>query len=129
MEGMAFLVNYEDHNDQQTTKIMSFDTMVAAEAEAEQLRQQGFKGVTIISPRRNAANRNWIGFALKIFGILFIVGGLIAGIITGKDSVSEGFDKIIAVEWWVLGAMIGAFFYGIGEIIKLLDLIYKRNQT
>lgn len=125
---MAYQVTFrdkEDHSEQKKT----FANFAAAEQEARRLDESGYADVILASPRRKQGVPSLIGISLKVLGILILTGGILIGIVTGRDSVAIGFDYTIALEWWVLAVMCAAFFYGMGEIVNLLDKILKKSNT
>ncbi|USB34697.1 hypothetical protein [Paenibacillus sp. YPG26] len=124
---MAYQVTYKDKDNNSDHK-KTFTSFAAAEQEAKELDADGHSDVVLESPRRKAGLPNLVGIMLKSLGVLILVGGVLVGMFTGRDS-ANGFDLIIAMEWWVLAVMSAAFFYGMGEVVNLLDRLVKKLNT
>lgn len=124
---MAYQVTYKDKDDH-TEQTKTYASFAAAEQEAEQLDANGHMNVMLESPRRKSALPNLVGMILKVIGVLFLVGGILVGVVTGRDNSADGFELTIAMEWWVLAVMCATFFYGMGEIVNLLDRLVKKTN-
>ncbi|GIP20195.1 hypothetical protein [Paenibacillus sp. J22TS3] len=125
---MAYKVTYKDKEDQSVQKKV-FTNFTAAEQEARRLDDHGHEDVVLESPRRKPGFPNIVGIMLKAIGVLVLAGGFLIGIVTGRAGQESGFDTKIAMEWWMLALMCAAFFYGMGEIVNLLDRISKKSNT
>ncbi|MNK08826.1 hypothetical protein D3C87_267700 [compost metagenome] len=125
---MAYQVTYKDKDDN-TDQKKTFASFAAAEQEAKQLDDDGHTNVILESPRRRSGLPNLVGILLKVIGVLFLIGGVLIGVVTGRDNSADGFDLTIAMEWWVLAVMCAAFFYGMGEIVNLLDRLVKKSNN
>ncbi|WP_433946363.1 hypothetical protein [Paenibacillus sp. SN-8-1] len=125
---MAYQVTYKDKDDN-TDQTKIFECFTDAEQNAKRLDADGHTNVMLESPRRRSGLPNFTGILLKVIGILFLVGGAVIGVVTGRDNSADGFDLTIAMEWWVLSVMCAAFFYGMGEIVNLLDRLVKKSNT
>ncbi|MGF7046412.1 hypothetical protein J2T13_000888 [Paenibacillus sp. DS2015] len=66
---------------------------------------------------------------LKVLGIISIVGGIILGIVYGaKDSpaaivfkVDESFRFVVALTWWISGAISGILFLAFASMLEYLQ--------
>ena len=79
------------------------------------------------APSPDDMYETFIGKALKIVGIIIIIGGCIGSFILGKDSygyLSYGTFFL----YWAVSIISGLLIAGVGEIINLLYTICKKMK-
>ena len=75
---------------------------------------------------------NVVSGVLCFFGVMFVLGGFVAGIVYGiiRDGYNgspSGFNFAIAIIYWYAGLFSGFLTIGFSKIIQLLDDIKRKG--
>ena len=113
--GQRILYNTGMERDEYVALSQEEKAVAAARWQGE-CAQQPDKAPTAIAPRGNA-----IAGMLKIIGIIVYVLAGIGGLILMGDELAVGIVVLVS------GLISGTMFLGFGEIVRLLDVISKKN--
>lgn len=83
--------------------------------------KESFDVVAQIKPEGGDAE-NSVASAIHILAWVTIIGGLILGLILGKNPYYNEFSFALAVVYWAAGIVTGIMLMGFAEIIRLLQL-------
>ena len=81
------------------------------------------EGVESVRP-----SENLIVKVLKVVGWIAVIGGFVAGLVLGYDRYDEEFVWGVVIVQWFGSIVRGIVFFGLAEVIKLLQAILNKQR-
>ena len=80
--------------------------------------------------KQKKIKENVIATIFQIIGVLIFAVTILGGyVIAGGMQQIHRFLWLLALPWWTGGFVSGLFFYGIGEVIELLNQINQNIRS
>ena len=65
---------------------------------------------------------------MKGLGLIFLVGGVIFGIVMGFAAGSYDFSWLTAISWWIVCGFAAGVFFALDRVFEYLQAIYSSLQ-